>query len=86
MGFQADTLHLAIHLLNQSLCRIKVTTSNLQLLGMVCLFLAAKKEECRLPEVRWSSCSLRSHGRIPPIPCEPWLIVNSKPTLDVDAE
>lgn len=52
MSFQADTLHLAIHLLNQSLCKMKVTTANLQLLGMVCLFLAAKKEECRFPEVR----------------------------------
>lgn len=58
MSFQADTLHLAIHLLNQSLCRVKVTTSNLQLLGMVCLFLAAKKEECRLPEVHRSNCGL----------------------------
>lgn len=51
MNFQAETLYLAIHLLNQSLCKIKVTTANLQLLGMVCLFLAAKKEECLLPEV-----------------------------------
>lgn len=55
MNFQAETLYLAIHLLNQSLCKIKVTTANLQLLGMVCLFLAAKKEECLLPEVHLCS-------------------------------
>lgn len=55
MNFQVETLYLAIHLLNQSLCKIKVTTANLQLLGMVCLFLAAKKEECLLPEVHLCS-------------------------------
>lgn len=55
MHFQEETLYLAIHLLNCSLRQIKVTTANLQLLGMVCLFLAAKKEECLLPEVRWLS-------------------------------
>ena len=52
MHFQAETLYLAVHLLNRSLRQIKVSTANLQLLGMVCLFLAAKKEECLLPEVR----------------------------------
>lgn len=51
MQFQAETLYLAIHLLDRSLRQIKVNTANLQLLGMVCLFLAAKKEECLLPEV-----------------------------------
>lgn len=51
MHFQDETLYLAIHLLNRSLRLIKVTTANLQLLGMVCLFIAAKKEECLLPEV-----------------------------------
>lgn len=55
MSFQTETLYLAIHLLNRSLHQIKVTTANLQLLGMVCLFLAAKKEECLLPEVYWFS-------------------------------
>lgn len=57
MHFQDETLYLAIHLLNRSLRQVKVTTANLQLLGMVCLFLAAKKEECLLPEVRWYSSS-----------------------------
>lgn len=57
LHFQEETLYLAIHLLNRSLRQIKVTTANLQLLGMVCLFLAAKKEECLLPEVRWLSLS-----------------------------
>lgn len=51
MHFQAETLYLAVHLLNRCLHQMKVTTANLQLLGMVCLFLAAKKEESLLPEV-----------------------------------
>ncbi|KAM3875313.1 cyclin-P [Diretmus argenteus] len=51
LHFQEETLYLAIHLVNRSLRQIKVTTTNLQLLGVVCLFLAAKKEECLLPEV-----------------------------------
>lgn len=51
MHFQAETLYLAIHLLNRCLRQMKVSTANLQLLGIVCLFLAAKKEECLLPEV-----------------------------------
>ncbi|XP_059186497.1 cyclin N-terminal domain-containing protein 2 isoform X2 [Centropristis striata] len=60
MHFTEDTLYLAIHLLNRSLRQIKVTTINLQLLGMVCLFLAAKKEECLLPEVS-GLCYLMDH-------------------------
>lgn len=51
MQFQGETLYLAIHLLNCCLHQMKVATANLQLLGIVCLFLAAKKEECLLPEV-----------------------------------
>ncbi|KAM4628386.1 cyclin-P [Polymixia lowei] len=51
LHFQDETLYLAIHLLNRSLRQLKVSTANLQLLGVVCLFLAAKKEECLLPEV-----------------------------------
>lgn len=49
--FSEETLYLSIHLLNRALRQIKVSTANLQLLGLVCLFLAAKKEECLLPEV-----------------------------------
>lgn len=60
MHFQDETLYLAIHLLNRSLRQVKVTTANLQLLGMVCLFLAAKKEECLLPEVS-GLCYLMDH-------------------------
>uniref|UniRef100_A0A3B4ANK5 Uncharacterized protein n=1 Tax=Periophthalmus magnuspinnatus TaxID=409849 RepID=A0A3B4ANK5_9GOBI len=37
--------------LNRTLNLIKVPTANLQLLGMVCLFIAAKKEESLLPVV-----------------------------------
>ncbi|KAJ0021840.1 hypothetical protein NQD34_009330 [Periophthalmus magnuspinnatus] len=51
MQFQDETLFLAIHLLNRTLNLIKVPTANLQLLGMVCLFIAAKKEESLLPVV-----------------------------------
>ncbi|KAF0030778.1 hypothetical protein F2P81_017509 [Scophthalmus maximus] len=60
MHFQEETLYLAIHLINRSLRQIKVSTANLQLLGMVCLFLAAKKEECLLPEVS-GLCYLMDH-------------------------
>ncbi|XP_019950503.1 cyclin-P isoform X2 [Paralichthys olivaceus] len=60
MHFQEETLYLAIHLVNCSLRQIKVTTTNLQLLGMVCLFIAAKKEECLLPEVS-GLCYLMDH-------------------------
>ncbi|KAM9318641.1 cyclin-P [Pholidichthys leucotaenia] len=60
MHFQEETLYLGIHLLNRSMRQIKVATANLQLLGMVCLFLAAKKEECLLPEVT-GLCSLMDH-------------------------
>ncbi|XP_022074069.2 cyclin N-terminal domain-containing protein 2 [Acanthochromis polyacanthus] len=60
MNFQEETLYLAIHLLNCSLRQIKVTTANLQLVGMVCLFLAAKKEETLLPEVS-GLCYLMDH-------------------------
>ncbi|KAL0973416.1 hypothetical protein UPYG_G00203290 [Umbra pygmaea] len=49
--FSDETLYLSVHLLNRSLRQVKVNTANLQLLGVVCLFLAAKKEECLLPEV-----------------------------------
>uniref|UniRef100_H3CFX1 Cyclin P n=1 Tax=Tetraodon nigroviridis TaxID=99883 RepID=H3CFX1_TETNG len=60
MPFQAETLYLAVHLLNRCLRQMKVTTANLQLLGMVCLFLAAKKEESLLPEVS-GLCYLMDH-------------------------
>ncbi|XP_034556684.1 cyclin N-terminal domain-containing protein 2 isoform X2 [Notolabrus celidotus] len=60
MHFQEETLHLTIHLINRTLRQIKVTTVNLQLLGMVCLFIAAKKEECLLPEVS-ALCFLMDH-------------------------
>ncbi|CAG6006395.1 unnamed protein product [Menidia menidia] len=59
--FQEETLYLAVHLLNRSLRQLKVTTANLQLLGMVCLFLAAKKEETLLPEVS-GLCSLMDNA------------------------
>ncbi|XP_077396768.1 cyclin-P isoform X2 [Festucalex cinctus] len=61
LHFQDETLYLAIHLLNRSLRLIKVTTANLQLLGIVCLFLAAKKEESLLPEVS-GLCYLMDHA------------------------
>ncbi|KAM9442872.1 cyclin-P isoform 1-T2 [Salvelinus alpinus] len=59
--FSEETLYLSIHLLNRCLHQIKVNTAKLQLLGMVCLFLAAKKEECLLPEVS-ELCYLMENG------------------------
>ncbi|XP_064158012.1 cyclin N-terminal domain-containing protein 2 [Anguilla rostrata] len=50
-NFSEETLYLTVHLLNRAMRQIKVSISNLQLLGMVCLFLAGKKEECLLPEI-----------------------------------
>ncbi|KAK2848205.1 hypothetical protein Q7C36_009887 [Tachysurus vachellii] len=50
-NFSEETLYLSVHLLNRVLRQIKISISNLQLVGVVCLFLAAKKEECLLPEV-----------------------------------
>nr|AAI42773.1 Si:ch211-132b12.8 [Danio rerio] len=49
--FSEETLYLTVYLLNRALRLIKVSISGLQLLGVVCLFLAAKREECLLPEV-----------------------------------
>lgn len=62
MHFQAETLYLAVYLLNRCLHQTKVTTENLQLLGMVCLFLAAKKEESLLPEVHSPNCEATKLG------------------------
>ncbi|KAL7878239.1 hypothetical protein AOLI_G00092130 [Acnodon oligacanthus] len=50
-NFSEETLYLAIHLLNRALRCVKVSVSSLQLLGITCLFIAAKKEECLLPEI-----------------------------------
>uniref|UniRef100_A0AAY4EC12 Cyclin N-terminal domain-containing protein 2 n=1 Tax=Denticeps clupeoides TaxID=299321 RepID=A0AAY4EC12_9TELE len=49
--FSEESLYLAVHLLNRCLRQIKVSVASLQLLGVVCLFVAGKKEECLLPEV-----------------------------------
>ncbi|XP_028651935.2 cyclin N-terminal domain-containing protein 2 isoform X2 [Erpetoichthys calabaricus] len=45
-----ETLYLCVHLLNSCLWLSKVNPSTFQLLGMTCLFIACKKEECLLPE------------------------------------
>ncbi|XP_061074202.1 cyclin N-terminal domain-containing protein 2 [Conger conger] len=50
-NFSEETLYLTVHLLNRAMRQIKVSISKLQLLGVVCLFLAGKKEECLLPEI-----------------------------------
>lgn len=44
-----------MYLLNRAVRLLNVSISNLQLLGVVCLFLAGKKEECLLPEVEQKS-------------------------------
>lgn len=51
LGLAGDTLYLAVHLLDSYLRAGRVRLHRLQLLGMACLFLACKMEECVLPEV-----------------------------------
>lgn len=51
LGLAGDTLYLAVHLLDSYLCTGRVRLQRLQLLGVACLFLACKMEECVLPEV-----------------------------------
>ncbi|KAF6077120.1 hypothetical protein HJG60_003065 [Phyllostomus discolor] len=50
LGLAGDTLYLAVHLLDSYLRSGRVRLHRLQLLGMACLFLACKMEECVLPE------------------------------------
>nr|XP_031314572.1 cyclin N-terminal domain-containing protein 2 isoform X3 [Camelus dromedarius] len=50
LGLEGDTLYLAVHLLDSYLCAGRVRLHRLQLLGVACLFLACKMEECVLPE------------------------------------
>ncbi|XP_013014603.1 cyclin-P isoform X1 [Cavia porcellus] len=50
LGLAGDTLYLAVHLLDSYLCTGRVRLQRLQLLGVACLFLACKMEECVLPE------------------------------------
>ncbi|XP_063060522.1 cyclin N-terminal domain-containing protein 2 isoform X2 [Engraulis encrasicolus] len=51
LDFAEETLHLTVFLLNRAVRLLKVPVCSLQLLGVVCLFLASKKEECLIPEV-----------------------------------
>ncbi|XP_006871585.1 PREDICTED: cyclin N-terminal domain-containing protein 2 [Chrysochloris asiatica] len=50
LGLAGDTLYLAVHLLDSYLRSGRVRLHQLQLLGVACLFLACKVEECVLPE------------------------------------
>ncbi|XP_016064630.1 PREDICTED: cyclin N-terminal domain-containing protein 2 [Miniopterus natalensis] len=50
LGLAGDTLYLAVHLLDSYLRSGRVRLHRLQLLGMACLFVACKMEECVLPE------------------------------------
>ncbi|KAM6154360.1 cyclin-P [Erethizon dorsatum] len=50
LGLAGDTLYLAVHLLDSYLRAGRVRLRRLQLLGVACLFLACKMEECVLPE------------------------------------
>ncbi|KAM4825537.1 cyclin-P [Thomomys bottae] len=50
LSLAGDTLYLAVHLLDSYLRTGRVRLHRLQLLGMACLFLACKIEECVLPE------------------------------------
>lgn len=51
LGLAGDTLYLAVHLLDSYLRAGRVRLRHLQLLGVACLFVACKVEECVLPEV-----------------------------------
>ncbi|XP_012888072.1 PREDICTED: cyclin N-terminal domain-containing protein 2 [Dipodomys ordii] len=50
LSLAGDTLYLAVHLLDSYLHTGRVRLRRLQLLGVACLFLACKIEECVLPE------------------------------------
>uniref|UniRef100_A0A2K5KGT4 Cyclin-like domain-containing protein n=1 Tax=Colobus angolensis palliatus TaxID=336983 RepID=A0A2K5KGT4_COLAP len=50
LGLASDTLYLAVHLLDSYLSAGRVRLHRLQLLGVACLFVACKMEECVLPE------------------------------------
>ncbi|XP_074242437.1 cyclin-P isoform X1 [Saimiri boliviensis] len=50
LGLAGDTLYLAVHLLDSYLSASRVRSHRLQLLGVACLFVACKMEECVLPE------------------------------------
>nr|XP_025865826.1 cyclin N-terminal domain-containing protein 2 isoform X4 [Vulpes vulpes] len=50
LGLAGDTLYLAVHLLDSYLRAGRVRLHRLQLLGVACLFVACKVEECVLPE------------------------------------
>ncbi|XP_076986586.1 cyclin-P [Tamandua tetradactyla] len=50
LGLAGDTLYLAVHLLDSYLRTGRVRLHRLQLLGVACLFVACKVEECVLPE------------------------------------
>ncbi|KAM5236359.1 cyclin-P [Ctenodactylus gundi] len=50
LGLAGDTLYLAVHLLDAYLRTSRVRLHRLQLLGVACLLLACKMEECVLPE------------------------------------
>ncbi|XP_060041948.1 cyclin-P [Erinaceus europaeus] len=50
LALEGDTLYLTVHLLDSYLSACRVRLRHLQLLGVACLFLACKMEECVLPE------------------------------------
>ncbi|XP_015196412.1 cyclin-P isoform X1 [Lepisosteus oculatus] len=49
--YSEETLYLTVHLLNRCMRSCRVSIATFQLLGMACLFIASKREECLLPEV-----------------------------------
>ncbi|XP_015196413.1 cyclin-P isoform X2 [Lepisosteus oculatus] len=51
--YSEETLYLTVHLLNRCMRSCRVSIATFQLLGMACLFIASKREECLLPEVLW---------------------------------
>ena len=47
----SDTLYLSVALLDRALSQMSISKSRLQLLGVTCMFIAAKYEEIYAPQV-----------------------------------
>lgn len=51
LNMRQETLHLTIDLINKMLCKVQVCKTELQLLGITALFIAAKIEEIYPPKL-----------------------------------
>nr|XP_042696427.1 cyclin-P-like [Chrysemys picta bellii] len=62
LGLADDTLYLAVYLMNAYMKVARVRVPALQLLGVTCLFVACKVEECTVPEVKQANGARLSWG------------------------